>query len=62
MTAETIALLLAAYCGIGLCFAIAFVFVLMPRYDRAARGVSLGFRLLALPGAVLLWPLLALKL
>ncbi|MBM3755140.1 MAG: hypothetical protein FJW38_14295 [Acidobacteria bacterium] len=56
MTAETIALLLAASFGIGLCFAIAFVFALMPRYDSAARGASLGFRLLALPGAFLCWP------
>ncbi len=62
MTAETIAMLLAAYFGIGMCFAIAFVSILLPRYDNAARGTSLGFRLLAFPGAVLLWPLLAIKL
>lgn len=62
MTAETIAMLLTAYFGIGICFAIAFVSVLLPRYDAAARGTSLGFRLLAFPGAVLLWPLLAKKL
>lgn len=62
MTAETIALLLAAYFGIGTCFAIVFVSVLLPRYDSAARDTSLGFRLLAFPGAMLLWPLLAVKL
>lgn len=62
MTAETIAMLLAAYFGIGLCFAIPFVSVLLPRYDSAARGTSIGFRLLALPGALLLWPLLVAKL
>lgn len=62
MPAETIALLLAAYFGIGLCFAVVFVSVLLPRYDTAARGTSLGFRLLAIPGALLLWPLLAVKL
>ena len=62
MAAETIALLLAAYFLIGACFAIAFVSVLLPRYDNAARGTSLGFRLLVMPGALLLWPLLAMKL
>ena len=56
MTAETIAILLAAYFGIGLCFALAFVSLLLPRQT------SLGCRFLALPGATLLWPLLALKL
>lgn len=58
MTAE----ILGAYAFIGACFAIAFVSVLLPRYDSAARGTSIGFRLLAFPGALLLWPLLLLKL
>ena len=62
MPAETIAMLLGVYALAGLLFAIAFVSALLPRYDSAARGTSFKFRLLALPGALLLWPLLLTKL
>jgi hypothetical protein len=51
--------LLAAYAGIGLLFALCFAARGVERIDPAARGASLGFRLLVLPGAVALWPLLA---
>lgn len=49
---------LGAYAGIGLLFAIPFVTLGVQRIDGAAAGASLGFRLLVLPGCVLLWPLL----
>jgi hypothetical protein len=46
------------YLAIGLCFALIFVGVLVGRIDPAARGAGWGFRLLILPGAAALWPLL----
>jgi hypothetical protein len=49
----------AAYIGAGLLFALVFLSVGVQRIDDAARGASLGFRLLVLPGVTLLWPLLA---
>jgi hypothetical protein len=48
-----------AYAAIGLVFALAFVARGIERIDPAARGASFGFRLVVLPGAVALWPLLA---
>lgn len=55
------ALLAAAglYLGIGLAFAVAFVTIGVARVDANAAGTGAGFRLLLLPGATALWPLLA---
>lgn len=49
------------YLACGLLFAGIFVTVGVGRVDAAAQGTSLGFRLLILPGAMALWPLLALR-
>ena len=47
-----------AYAGAGLVFAVAFAFKGAHRIDPAAEGGTLGFRLLIIPGAAALWPLL----
>jgi uncharacterized membrane protein YfcA len=49
----------AAYLTAGFLFAVPFVARWAGRLDPAARAGTLGFRLLILPGAALLWPLLA---
>jgi len=46
------------YLALGLVFALAFVTAGVQRVDPAARGAPVGFRLLILPGAAALWPLL----
>jgi hypothetical protein len=51
----------AGYLLVGLLFALAFVTVGVSRFDPAARGTSVAFRLLILSGCVTLWPLLAAK-
>ena len=60
--AETIARgflwLLASYGAVGLGFAVAFAAFGAARIDRNAHGASFGFRLLVLPGATALWPIL----
>jgi hypothetical protein len=48
-----------SYLGLGLAFAAAFVTRGVASIDDAARDAPLGFRLLLLPGATVLWPLLA---
>ncbi len=50
---------LGVYVAVGLLFAIAFVSAGAARIDPGARRASLGFRLLILPAAAALWPLLA---
>jgi hypothetical protein len=45
--------------AVGALFAIPFVLVGAGRIDPTARTGTWGFRLLILPGAVALWPLLA---
>ena len=47
------------YLGLGVLFAIAFVLKGAGRVDPLARQGTWGFRLLILPGAAALWPLLA---
>ena len=57
--AHPIVLVAGVYLAVGLAFALVFVFRWVGRVDPAARSGTLGFRLLIIPGTVLLWPLLA---
>ena len=50
--------LVTAYVGAGVVFAAAFAARGVSRVDVRAAGAGWGFRLLIVPGAVLLWPLL----
>ncbi len=49
------------YVAIGLVFAIIFVFAGVGRIDESAKGAPLAFRLLIIPGAAVLWPILLLR-
>ena len=49
----------AAYVGGGLVFVLPFVLRGVQRVDPAAREATWGFRVVIVPGVVLLWPLLA---
>ena len=57
--AQTLVAALALYAVVGLCFGLAFVLRGVERVDPAARGASIGFKLLILPGCAALWPFLA---
>jgi hypothetical protein len=48
----------AVYLAVGLLFALPFAARWAGRLDPAAAAGTWGFRLLILPGAMLLWPLL----
>jgi hypothetical protein len=54
--------IVASYAAAGLLFAIYFAVTGVSRLDKAARGTSVFFRLLIVPGAVALWPFLAMRL
>ena len=56
--AQWIVMLALAYAGVGLVFALAFVSQGVGRLDPDAARGSLGFRVLILPAAAALWPLL----
>lgn len=49
----------SAYVALGLAFAVPFALVGAGRIDPDARASTWGFKLMVLPGAALLWPLLA---
>ncbi|MEM7350285.1 MAG: hypothetical protein AAF657_05735 [Acidobacteriota bacterium] len=51
--------ILTIYLGVGLLFAIAFVWKGVGKIDPAAKEGTIGFRLLIIPGAAALWPILA---
>jgi hypothetical protein len=57
--AEVVLLSLAGYAAVGLLFGVPFVLWGVGRVDESARGTSLSFRLLILPGVVAFWPILA---
>ena len=51
-----------AYIIAGLVFAIPFVLFWAQRVDHAAKGSSLGFRIIIIPGVAAFWPMLAIRL
>ena len=51
--------IVAIYLAVGIVFAIAFVWKGVGKIDPSAVEGTLGFRLLILPGAAALWPILA---
>lgn len=59
--AEIILIVVVAYGGIGFVFAMAFATWGAGAIDPAARGAPLGFRLLLIPGATALWPLVLVR-
>ena len=58
-TATWLVNILGIYLGVGFVFAIAFVWKGVGEIDPSAKQGTLGFRLLILPGAAALWPILA---
>ena len=58
LLAQSLVMLFGIYAAVGLLFAIAFVTKGVARVDSMAAGAGWGFRLLILPGAAALWPLL----
>jgi hypothetical protein len=58
---EVILGLAFAYVGVGAVFALSFVTFGAGRMDPDARGAPITVRLLLLPGALALWPLLLRK-
>lgn len=57
-SAEIIVLIFGSYVALGILVAPFLIFRGAQRFDAAAADSTLGFRLVVLPGAVLLWPLL----
>jgi hypothetical protein len=57
--AQALVDLAGIYLGVGLLFAAAFAGYGVGRLDPAATSGTIGFRILIVPGAALLWPLLA---
>ena len=58
LSARLILLAMLAYGLVGLAFALIFVAAGITRVDPAARGSGPAFRLLMLPGAAALWPVM----
>jgi len=52
---------LGIYAGLGLTFAVLFVSIGVQRLDSEARGSSIAFRLLILPGVTAFWPMFLLR-
>ncbi len=59
--AEAILLSIFIYAASGALFGILFVWRGIDRIDATAYGAPWTFRLLILPGAIALWPLLAMR-
>lgn len=60
-TAAALVTLATVYMGIGLLFAVFFVFFGVARVDPEAGEMPVAVRLLILPGCVIMWPLMLSK-
>lgn len=60
--AEMVWIAASTYLAVGAVFAVYFSFSAAPRIDSAVKGAGAAFRLLIVPGAMLLWPVLLLML
>jgi hypothetical protein len=58
---ELMLMALGVYLLIGFLFAIAFALIGAGRIDDVARHGTIGFRVLIVPGAAALWPMLLVK-
>ena len=58
IVAKAIVYGLEVYAGLGLIFALVFVWVGVQSLDSEAQGSGVGFRLLILPGVASFWPML----
>jgi hypothetical protein len=56
--AELMVAVLTSYAAFGLAFGLLFVVIGIHRVDAQAKGASIGFRLIILPGVAAMWPLL----
>jgi hypothetical protein len=56
-TASIILLVVGAYAALGALVGVAFIVRGVSRVDPAAAGAPIGFKLLILPGAIGLWPI-----
>ncbi len=61
MLADILVLIAAMYLSIGLLFAIPFAFFGAGKIDPTAREATPGFKMIIIPGAMALWPLLAFR-
>lgn len=61
MLANLFVVLLSLYCIFGLVFSFLFAFYGVKKIDPNAKEATIGFRLLIVPGALSLWPLLAMR-
>ncbi|MEO1008542.1 MAG: hypothetical protein AAFX79_08245 [Planctomycetota bacterium] len=58
---ELLILVIVGYLGVGLLVAIPMAIRGVNRFDGAARDGTWGFRVLAIPGLAVLWPLVLLR-
>ena len=58
IVAKTIVYGLEVYAGLGLVFALVFVWAGVQNLDSEAQGAGVWFRLLILPGVAAFWPML----
>ena len=55
--AKAFVYVMTAYAGLGLLFAMPFVWFGVQRLDSEAQGSGIGFRLLITPGVAAFWPM-----
>lgn len=58
---ETLLVAVGIYCSVGFVFGVVFALWGVAKLDDAARGTSGWFRLLLIPGSIILWPVLLYK-
>ena len=58
MLVEVILLIVAVYLLLGILFVIPFLTKGLTKVDEGARGGTIGFKIIIIPGVIVFWPLL----
>ena len=58
---EIILLIIAIYLSLGLVFVIPFLAKGLTKVDKSAKGGTIGFKIIIIPGVIVFWPVLLRK-
>ena len=58
---ETLLIIAAVYLAVGVLFVIPFLIKGLNKVDEGAHGSTIGFKIIIIPGVIVLWPVLLSK-
>ena len=58
---EILLIIVAIYLALGACFVVPFLIKGLAKVDEGTHGSTIGFKIIIIPGVIVLWPVLLKK-